>query len=151
MELINDMLFRVDAIVQLYGEILHKIVAMLTKQFTRDMLNELCIKKKLQHTKLIEHRKLNAKSDNITIHYIKIDQSENKLVTHYLLKALVTKDSANLKSINIKELTMLCEAYKKGTKCNLITKLSKQISQAGCYVLRHDVRIDIVGKIRCML
>ena len=91
---VDEMLFNICVLEDLYEKVLHKLVSVLTKQFTRDAILALSVTKKMEHRKQIkvsDTKKICV--NNLNFSSIQTDLSHNKIASHCMLKAALSQDN----------------------------------------------------------
>ena len=133
------MLFNICVLEDLYEKVLHKLVSVLTKQFTRDAILSLSVTKKMEHRKQIkvsDTKKICV--NNLNFSSIQTDLSHNKIASHCMLKAALSQEKQVLQNFTVKQLLLLCKAYNckaKGKK-NIIINILQE------YIIKEDHMVN---------
>ena len=136
---VDEMLFNICVLEDLYEKVLHKLVSVLTKQFTRDAILALSVTKKMEHRKQIkvsDTKKICV--NNLNFSSIQTDLSHNKIASHCMLKAALSQEKQVLQNFTVKQLLLLCKAYNckaKGKK-NIIINILQE------YIIKEDHMVN---------
>ena len=96
---VDEMLFNIWILEDLYEKVLHKLVSVLTKHFTRDAILALSVTKKMEHRKQIKVSDTNKICvNNLNFSSIQTDLSQQNCST------LHVKSSSNPRKTNVAEL-----------------------------------------------
>lgn len=129
--LVAEMLDTVGAIEQLYKELTDKFLLVMFNQFRKDFLLCLCVEKKMAHRKQILVRS-QKKEVTVDMAFILDDDSKEKVISHNLLKSIISKNKGYMDCFGKKDLVLLCKAYNcqiksRNLKHEIVVKLNSVI------------------------
>lgn len=132
--LVAEMLDTVGAIEQLYKELTDKFLLVMFNQFRKDFLLCLCVEKKMAHRKQILVRsQKNLKEEKVDMAFILDDDSKEKVISHNLLKSIISKNKGYMECFGKKkDLVLLCKAY-------------------NCQIKSRDLKNEIVVKLNSVI
>ena len=112
----------------LFEAVSRKFLLVMLNQFRRDLLQSFRVSKTMAHRKQIQIKKQKQESRklSVTLESIRKDASENKTMSHSLLRGLLMSESDVFKDMKKTDILKLCNAY--NVKVQSKTKKSEIVS-----------------------